>query len=841
MSRSALFVLVVFSGALLAEGTRGIDSHHLILPQHQQSKPHHKQHRAVSEPATDAQSSNMNGLYMVATGDKQGVEYNTDYKSRNMQYFDVYTPELATHYGEVFWTGMGKNKLPDDIIQKFQGKTIAITGYEMDQVMVTPTGHPGVNSSKDVSVPITWAYNHHYMLWMTGSYSYMEEVQNPDPNDVSAHGAPMKWQPVETPEAALRADLSIPTSQLFSEGNGGESRKSYHGYPSGYAQLIESPNEWHITPMQIDTRNRDCGVTPADIHNCTNGYHPGPEPKQARMGFKVPTSGTNYSGLLECPCNGRFGGDPAFYTDKTKTKIIEHRFSALGNETCSVQHRVSTPQACFDAAASVGVDVRHVSNMSVTDKSIPEGCTMAANSNGTTTVYFNQAHSTVHCSTAASRLGVTALSEVGVTVNVSLAGLTEHTPHSGKATITLSGPSDVWFAVGFNATVMADSPYALVVNASEVFEQHIGTCGSEAEHCAGTRLIKSIELISNNVEDGVRTVVITRAFKGLTKHHYSFDADLATIPLISAVGSSQVFAYHAAHTTGVISMLGAPSGAPTCLCDMGSEGKLCITNGTKCVTFKKFCSSSGSLIDQKNPTCNSRQYSGGVRGCGHKRILLDADQPIRPELLKYHMKFRFWYQEYTPAHGIFHRTEASHQNLDRIYYQTESFAGEYDVPPAFARDGLPIPGYPNWPANTPTPGTTCTGTCPDGPDCECIHTITYHWKMLFHAKLIYAGGHCHAPACISMELYRNDTGHEMELMCRQEPVFGQGNVTHNKFDEAGYILIPPCLWGDEGGLNPAVELPFDTPMVSIKKNRNTYHGHYGEMASWQMRGTHALF
>ena len=48
----------------------------------------------------------------------------------------------------------------------------------------------------------------------------------------------------------------IPTSQFYSEGNGGEFRKSYHGYPSGYAQLIESPEFFHIQPMQIDTKNR---------------------------------------------------------------------------------------------------------------------------------------------------------------------------------------------------------------------------------------------------------------------------------------------------------------------------------------------------------------------------------------------------------------------------------------------------------------------------------------------------------------------------------------------------------------------------------------------------------
>jgi hypothetical protein len=55
------------------------------------------------------------------------------------------------------------------------------------------------------------------------------------------------------------------------------------------------------------------------------------------------------------------------------------------------------------------------------------------------------------------------------------------------------------------------------------------------------------------------------------------------------------------------------------------------------------------------------------------------------------------------------------------------------------------------------------------------------------------GGHCHTPSCISLALYRN------ELICMQKP----------------------CLWGDEGGLDPSPVLKFDTPLISIKVNRNT--------------------
>merc|ERR1712037_857708 len=88
------------------------------------------------------------------------------------------------------------------------------------------------------------------------------------------------------------------------------------------------------------------------------------------------------------------------------------------------------------------------------------------------------------------------------------------------------------------------------------------------------------------------------------------------------------------------------------------------------------------------------------------------------ELLTYHMKFRFYFQPYTAASA---ETPASHQNLLRMYYQTEAQAGEYDVP-----------------------------KCAEG-------------------------------------------------------------------------LIAPVF------------LPFNANLTSIKRNNNTY-AHYGEMASWQMRG-----
>ena len=49
-------------------------------------------------------SGNMNGDYVVSSIDKTNVPFNDDYASKGHEYFDVWAPEIATHYGEVFWT-----------------------------------------------------------------------------------------------------------------------------------------------------------------------------------------------------------------------------------------------------------------------------------------------------------------------------------------------------------------------------------------------------------------------------------------------------------------------------------------------------------------------------------------------------------------------------------------------------------------------------------------------------------------------------------------------------------------------------------------------------------------
>ena len=396
----------------------------------------------TSTLAAAAASGNMNGKYLISSGGHgPGVTYNDDYSTKDYHFFDTWAPEISTHYGQVFWTDQHNQPLPDDIISKFDGKVIAIVGYEQDQVMVSPVGKPGVNPEKDVSVPINWAYNHHYMTWMTGNFSALQHVKV-SPEEHAAHAASHKWVPFDTVSKVDTPYPNIPTSHFFSEGNGGESRKSYHGYPKGYAQLLQSPKTWHITPMQIDTRNRDCGATPADIHNCTHDPHtgypaftPGPEPLQARYGLGIPQEGTNYSGVLECPCNSRYGGATSIYgANASETKQTIHHFQTQ-TQMCNDHQTFSNAQDCFDGIFAIHVN-NTVANKTINDdKGHPAGCSLSYDAaSGETTAMFNTAKtSTSSCGSGEQHTGETR-SLIGVEVRVDV-----NTKANGPVVFTSSG------------------------------------------------------------------------------------------------------------------------------------------------------------------------------------------------------------------------------------------------------------------------------------------------------------------------------------------------------------------------------------------------------------------
>ena len=89
----------------------------------------------------------------------------------------------------------------------------------------------------------------------------------------------------------------FPTNIVFKENPGGEFRKSYHGYPNGYAQLLHSPKQWIVEPMQIDTHNRNYSI------NDEVGLQASFLPKMVINNMTDLKSGL--SPLIECPCSDR--------------------------------------------------------------------------------------------------------------------------------------------------------------------------------------------------------------------------------------------------------------------------------------------------------------------------------------------------------------------------------------------------------------------------------------------------------------------------------------------------------------------------------------------------------
>jgi hypothetical protein len=218
---------------------------------------------------------NMNGAYRVQNTNS----FNTNFSSypplgrpnNTVKYVEVYSAEaIETVYSQVWWTMSSLSPFPDAMVKQYDGKVMAIVGYEFDQVIKNPDG-------SETPVPITWSYNHHYSARVVGKYAEMEQVP------VSGHGDPLaknaghlsppyKGSPASVWLAHSTRDDPTPNSSIpaivdFDEANGGEWRKSFHGYPHGYAQLVESPIGFRIEPMQV----WECRTLPATF--CPSTCH----------------------------------------------------------------------------------------------------------------------------------------------------------------------------------------------------------------------------------------------------------------------------------------------------------------------------------------------------------------------------------------------------------------------------------------------------------------------------------------------------------------------------------------------------------------------------------------
>ena len=156
-----------------------------------------------SDGAHERRSSmeNMNGDYILSQTPK-GKDTQRRFPTHYRDYpggvisFDVYSPLVKTLYSQVWWKPLEPVSLPDDIVKRFDGKGMAVVGFELDQVRKTDKG--------DVSVPMTVAYNHHFEATMIGKgASFRKTTRMEDPHAAAhdmGHGMPDEYYVVEEEE-----------------------------------------------------------------------------------------------------------------------------------------------------------------------------------------------------------------------------------------------------------------------------------------------------------------------------------------------------------------------------------------------------------------------------------------------------------------------------------------------------------------------------------------------------------------------------------------------------------------------------------------------------------------
>lgn len=689
-------------------------------------------------------------------GNGLGSAYKADFSELG-DYFDVYG-KVQTQYSEVYWTRNDPVPLPKDIVSRFDGKVMAITGYEADQVVKTPEG--------DKSIPIYHQYNHHYFAWLTGKDAEIvdkEEVVSLFPN----------------PTFTLIRDKphtengGFPTNIVFKENPGGEYRKSYHGYPKGFAQLIHSPTDFVLEPMQIDTHNREWSSSAYNESGHKEWFLPKMEKNKNDLKSEL-------SPLIECPC-----------TTRVTRSVVKHPSEILTSGSC--KEVISNSDSCKSILQSIDASITTVQTIS--DSNLPSGCILQ---NKPHKGLFNKAASgsATNCGSIDNpSLNASISSPIGVNVTLSIEG---HT--SNAIEITLTGPSNLWFGVGFNAAKMADSPYAIIVSGETITERKL------VDHGPGTVLTQSVKIVSNTVVNNMRTVILSRDLTNSDDQYFSFPSNPSSIPFITAVGNSLTFGYHKNKASGTLFLL--PTENNACVCAPTETSYLTYMNDTafeyhvNCLEKPR-----SDMAVQKNPACEMQTYHGGLQCCRHKTFLTDLEQAhLIPDAVDtYYLKFRYYYQEYIPANSQKKAALPSHHHLHHWVFLIDASVNDYEE-----------------------------SRCEDGSMCEASITARLTAREMGLEDIpsnfttitpFVIAGHCHAPSCIREELYNEDTG---DLICRVEAQYGSGS---NVFNESNYVALPPCLFGYQDGLRNPYTLTPDTNLLAIKVFNNTYR-HLGQMAQW---------
>ena len=242
---------------------------------------------------------------------------------------------------------------------------------------------------------------------------------------------------------------------------------SLHGTAHGTAMLVDSPVNFGLQPMMINTKNPS-GKGPGHWELMPPGAY-----GAAAKSFHTPPENSLYSPLLECPCTDR------------KPRVMTHH-NALEQGVCAAL--LGSAADCFSAAEALGM-LPIVKNATVQSASTPQGCYVMATQSGFE-VFYNSHPSKTHCGPQATgpvrSTGGSVEPTSGVEVQVDLDAGANCSDSHQTFTSDLSGE---WKFDGHLDTGGTAAPYSLtftaVVGQPDSFAVHGDAKSPCTAGCAG--------------------------------------------------------------------------------------------------------------------------------------------------------------------------------------------------------------------------------------------------------------------------------------------------------------------------------------------------------------------
>ena len=117
---------------------------------------------------------------------------------------------------------------------------------------------------------------------------------------------------------------------------------------------------------------------------------------------------------------------------------------------------------------------------------------------------------------------------------------------TNSTTLTISGPSNVWLAIGFGGQGMFDGADVFRTDGTTIVDAR-----STGKFLPTADAQQDWTLISNSVSGGsTRTIVATRANDTGDSNDFVFNASASSIPVIYAIGNSTTYGQHSGNNRG---------------------------------------------------------------------------------------------------------------------------------------------------------------------------------------------------------------------------------------------------------------------------------------------------